>query len=82
METNHQIPSSVNVAGRQITVPQFLKLSTNSVINVENYLNTSIILSNIGAPTSSVEDITSGTIANDEFVDIATTIKTYMDSME
>ena len=80
VETNHQIPSSVNVAGRQITVPQFLKLSTNSVINVENYLNTSIILSNVGAPTSSVEDITSGTIANDEFVDIATTIKTYMDS--
>jgi parallel beta-helix repeat protein len=81
VETNHTLPSSVTISGRQITMPQFLKLSVNSVINIESYLNTSIILDNLGSPTNaSAENITVGTLSNDEFLGIATEINKYIDS--
>lgn len=80
VESNHTLPTNMTVAGRQITVPQFLKLAAKSVINIENYLYTSVILDNVGNPTNHTENITSGTILSEEFVDMATNIKSYMNS--
>ena len=79
VETNHALPSSVTISGRQITMPQFLKISVKAVINIENYLNTSITLDGVGGPTNSTENITSGTVVSDEFLDMANYIKSYID---
>ena len=64
----------------QITIPQFLKLAAKSTINIENYLNASVILESVGNPTNPTENITTGTILNDEFVDMASKIISYMNS--
>jgi parallel beta-helix repeat protein len=80
VDTNHALPSSVTISGTAVTMPQFLKLTANAIINIESYLNTSIILDSAGAPTGPAENITSGTIVNSEFVDMAKYIKSYMDS--
>ncbi len=79
VDTNHALPNTVTIAGLQITMSQFLKLAAKSIINIENYFNTSVILDSVeNPPTSPTENITIGTILNDEFVDIATKIKSYM----
>jgi trimeric autotransporter adhesin len=80
VESNHQLPSNVIISGTTVSMPQFLKLSVKSVLNVYGYLNTSIVLENVGSPTDPKETINSGIILNNEFVDMAKTIKTYMDS--
>ena len=80
VDTNHTLPGSVTISGTVVSMPQFLKLLAKSVINIENYLNASVILDSAGAPAISTENITCGTIFNDEFVDMATYIKSYMDS--
>lgn len=80
VDTNHQLPNNVTISGRQVTMPQFLKLSAISTINIENYLKTSVILETVGAPTSPNENITSGTIYSGEFVDMANRIISYLDT--
>ncbi len=80
VDTNHTLPSGVTISGTAVTVPQFLKLTAKAIINIESYLNTSIILDNAGSPTGPAENITSGTILSDEFVDMANYIRSYMDS--
>lgn len=80
IDTNHTLPSSVNISGNDISMPQFLKLAAKSIINIQNYLNISIILDNVGEPTDSIENITVGTITSYEFVDIANKITSFMNS--
>ncbi len=80
IDTNHALPSNVDISGTQVSMPQFLKLLVNSVINIENYLNTSVILENVGNPSNPTENINIGNIYNSEFVDMATKIKSYMDT--
>jgi parallel beta-helix repeat protein len=80
VDTNHTLPSNVTISGTVVSMPQFLKLTAKAIINIESYLNTSIILDSVGNPTNPTENITSGTIFNDEFVDMANYIKSYMDS--
>lgn len=80
VDNNHQLPNSVNISGRTITMPQFLSLSVDSFINIENYLDTSVTLEDVGAPKNPAENITVGTIYDSEFVNMAKDIKSYMDS--
>lgn len=80
VDINHALPTSVDISGTQISIPQFLNLLVKSVKNIENYLNTSIILENVGNPTNPTENMTIGTILSDEFVDMATKIKSYIDT--
>ena len=80
VDTNHTLPSTVTISGTQVSMPQFLKLAAKSIINIENYLNISVILDSVGNPANPTENITSGTILNGEFVDMAGKIITYMNS--
>ncbi|MGC9517427.1 MAG: pseudomurein-binding repeat-containing protein [Methanomicrobiales archaeon] len=80
VDTNHTLPSSVTISETVISMPQFLNLLSKAVINIESYLNTSIILDSVGNPTNPTENIASGTILSHEFVDIANKILSYMDS--
>jgi len=80
VDTYNQLPASVTISGRQVSMSQFLKLTAQSVINIENYLNTAIILKAVSAPSSPTENITSGTIYSDEFTDIAKNVISYIDS--
>jgi parallel beta-helix repeat protein len=80
VDTYSQLPTSVTISGRQVSMSQFLKLTAQSVINIENYLNTAIILGSVSAPSSPTENIISGTIYSDEFTDIAENVISYIDS--
>ena len=80
IESNHMLPDTITIPGKQINMPQFLQLSTTALLNIESGLNTSIIRGSVKGATNSTEDIVSGDIQNDEYTDIAQYVKNYIDS--
>ncbi|MCE5214782.1 MAG: right-handed parallel beta-helix repeat-containing protein, partial [Methanobacterium sp.] len=80
VDNYHQLPNNITISGHQITMPQFLKLSAQSLINIGNYLNTSVILETVGAPNNPYENITCGVILNSEFMDMANEIISYINT--
>lgn len=80
VDANHALPSSVTILGTQVTMPQFLKLLSKTVINIENYFDVSVTLDSVNSPTGISENITSGAILSSEFTDMATKVLSYIDS--
>lgn len=80
VDTNYQLPANVTISGQQVTMPQYLKISAQSVINIENYSHTSVILEPVRNPSNPTENISSGIILNNEFVDMAHNIISYIDN--
>jgi methionine-rich copper-binding protein CopC len=81
VETNHTLPSTVNVSGKQVNMQQFLELSTTAVSNINNNKsNATITLKDYGNATAPSENITSRNITKAEYLDIANRVKSYMDS--
>lgn len=80
IETNHQLPSSVTISGIQVSMPQFLKLATKAVLNINNEITTSILLGNVGNAPNPTENMTNGIILDDEFIEMASIIKSFTDA--
>ncbi len=82
IETNHELPISISISGIQVSMPQFLKLSTQAVLGIYNKTqNTSLNLGLGGywcMPTE--EKITNGVIVETEYISIANSTKSFMDS--
>jgi hypothetical protein len=78
IETNDCLPNYVTISGRQITMPQFLSLTTTAVLNINASLNTSIILKNFGNAENPLETITNGNVNSTEYLDIANRVKNFM----
>ena len=77
IETHHALPSSITISGEQVTIPQFLKLATTSLLNIKgNYA----FLLNYGVPSTPSENMTSGIINATEFMNIASSVNSFMDS--
>jgi hypothetical protein len=79
VETNHTLPNTVNVAGNQVSMPQFLELLTTALQNINTNSNATIALGNYGNAAASSENITSRNITKTEYLDIANRVKSYMD---
>lgn len=80
VESNNALPGSITISGKQVSMPQYLKLASTALLNIEADLNTSIILENVVSAVNSTEDIASGSIPYMEYMDIAQYAKNYMDS--
>ncbi len=80
IETNHQLPSTVTISGRQINMAQFLKLSTTSVINIKGNVYAPIALENYSNPTYPQENMTNWMIYDSDLVDIANRVIPYMNT--
>ncbi|MDP3610480.1 MAG: cysteine peptidase family C39 domain-containing protein, partial [Rubrivivax sp.] len=78
IESNHQLPSSVNISGIQVNMPQFLKLAAQSVVNADSGLDDLIVLGDYGAVPGHVENMTDDEL-DSEYVSIADEILDYMD---
>jgi hypothetical protein len=80
VEKNDRLPNFVEINGKNITMPQFLKLLTTSLVQINGNKLTSIALKSAGAPSSPSEDVKSGNIDKSGYVDLANRILKYMDS--
>ncbi len=80
IEINHTLPGNTNVGENQVTMPQYLKLSTTAVLNINASSNATIpIISYSSAPSPS-ENITSINVSKAEYLNIASRVKSYMDT--
>ncbi|MGB9979555.1 Ig-like domain-containing protein [Methanobacterium sp.] len=79
VETNHTLPNTVNVGGNQVSMPQFLELSTTALLNINSNSNAPIALGNYNSAAAPSENITSRNITKTEYLDIANRVKSYID---
>ncbi|MDP2836505.1 MAG: NosD domain-containing protein, partial [Methanobacteriaceae archaeon] len=79
VESNHQLPSSVNISGIMVNMPQFLKLAVESVVNADSGLDDLIVLGDYGTVPSHVENMTDYDVLDLEYLSIADEILDYMD---
>ncbi len=80
IETNKKMPSYVTISGTQVTMSQFLKLLTSDLINVNSGSKASITLSSATAPGSTVNTLKAGNIQKSEYLKIANSINSFMNT--
>lgn len=80
VESNHTLPGSVDIAGNQFSMSQFLELLTTALLNINSGSMADIPIKNYGNPSSPSENITLTNVDKTEYLDIANRAKNYMDS--
>ncbi|OPY25910.1 MAG: Pseudomurein-binding repeat protein [Methanobacterium sp. PtaU1.Bin242] len=79
VETNNKLPNYVTISNYQVTLPQFLELLTDSLIQI-NSGSTSVTIKTVGNPTSSSESLKSGNIYKTEYLNLAQKINDIMET--
>ncbi|MDP3066101.1 MAG: pseudomurein-binding repeat-containing protein [Methanobacteriaceae archaeon] len=80
IEENQKLPNFVTISSLQVSMPQFLYLLTAATSQANSGVLTSTALKSAADPTGPLEDMKNGTINKSEFVDLASRIKSFMDS--
>jgi len=80
VETNHTLPSNVNINGTTVNMPQFLKLITTTITNINGKLNSTVVLQNYNAAPNPSETITGGIISSKDYLSLANNIISFMDT--
>lgn len=79
VDTNHKLPSSVNVSGNNVNMSNYLGLSTSAILSINKSSNTAITIKSFGKASSPSETFTTGTISKAEYLDMANRVRSYMD---
>ena len=79
VDTNHKLPSSVNISGNNVNMSNYLGASTSAVLNISKGSNTAITIKNFGSAASPSETITTQTVSKAEYLDMANRVRSYMD---
>ena len=80
MDTNKKMPSYVTISGKQVTMAQFLKLLTSDLLNVNSGSKSSITWTAIGTPSSTTNTVKAGNIQKSEYLKIATSINSFINT--
>ena len=80
IDQNQKLPNYVTISNTQISMPQFLELLNNVLLQINCNKNTLIALNNETKPPSPSEDLESGDINKSEYIDLASEIQNFMDS--
>ncbi|HEY0196627.1 MAG TPA: pseudomurein-binding repeat-containing protein, partial [Methanobacterium sp.] len=80
IETNHKLPNYVTIGTTKVTMPQFLKLLTTGLIQVNKGTTTQIKLTSVSTPTKTSESLKSGNIGKTEYLNIASRIQSYINT--
>ncbi len=75
---NHKLPTSVNVAGQTVTMPQLLKLLVTATLNINKSNMNPVTVGAVGNPPSSGGVYASGKLYN--YITIAGNINTFINS--
>ncbi|HEX7467884.1 MAG TPA: hypothetical protein VF324_04775, partial [Methanobacterium sp.] len=79
VDTNHKLPDYVTIGGIQVNMPSFLKLLTNSVLQINNGSNTPIDYLVFNPAPIPRDSIKNGEMAKAEYLKIAADVKSFMD---
>jgi transglutaminase-like putative cysteine protease len=77
---NHRLPNYVTISGVQIQMPEFLNLLVKALLNINSGTNSSVTSDNFTSPSKSSENITSGNIYSSQYLKMASSIASFMES--
>ena len=80
VETNRTLPNYVTIGTTQVQMPDFLKLLTSALLQINSGTNNPIVLKSFTAPTSPKDSLAAGNMLKSEYLKIASDVKNYMDS--
>jgi transglutaminase-like putative cysteine protease len=80
IQNNQKLPEYVTINGLNVGMPSFLELLTTAVLQVNNGNTTSIDYNVFGSSQSPTEQVNSGNLYKNEYIELASRIKSYMDS--
>jgi len=80
VESNNRLPNFITINSYQVTMPQFLQLMTQNILNIYNGLKSTVTLSTVSSPSSATGNFTSANIYKSEYIKIATSVDSFIDS--
>ena len=80
IETNHKLPNYVTIGTTQVEMPEFLKLLTAGLLQINNGTTTSITLKDINSAAKPSESVKSGNITKSSYLDLAKRVNTFIDA--
>ena len=80
INTNHTLPSNTSVGGNQVDMPQYLKLSTGAVLNINAGSSASIPIESYSPAPSPSETITPTTMDKTGYLELASRVQSFMDT--
>lgn len=80
VEINKKLPNYVTINKVQVTMPQFLSLMTKNVIYINSGISKSVTTTNIKNASTATETVKSGTLTKTEYISLAKTINSYINS--
>lgn len=72
---NDRLPNYVTISGKKVTMPQFLQLTTKSLLNTNEGPSGSAALKTVQSPSSSTETLKSGKLSETEYLNLAKSIQ-------
>lgn len=80
VEFNSALPHRVNVAGQQLTIPQFIQVTAQGLININSGNTSSLTTATVNPATMPVENITPGKINKSEYLNLALNLVQFTNS--
>ncbi len=80
VETNKRLPNYVTIGTVQVEMPDFLKLLTAGLLQINSGTNTPITLKSVNNATTPTENIKSGSITKSSYLDLAKRVNAYIDA--
>ena len=80
VEMNHTLPTGVGVGENQVSMSQYLQLSTTAVLNINNNSNATIPITSCNNPAYPSETTGSRNINKTEYLDIANRVNTFINN--
>jgi uncharacterized protein YpmS len=80
IDINSKLPSYVTINNIQVSMPQFLQLMINNLININSGTKPSVNLQNVNSPLSTTENMKIGMLTKSEFITLAQSIKSTISS--
>jgi hypothetical protein len=77
--SKNRLPNTVKISTYQVTMPQFLQLLTEGLLQVSSGSKSPVILETVNAPKNPVGTFKSGNIYKSEYLSLAKTIKSSID---
>ncbi len=80
IDNNNRLPNTVTIASKQVTMAEFLRLMTASVLQLNSNQNNPIPLKNVNNPAGFTNNFTNGNINQTEYMNIAQRIASFINS--
>lgn len=79
-ETNYRLPNYVTTSSGQLSMSQFLYVLATGTTQANTGSTTPITIKTVTSPPNPIEQLKSGTIAKSEYLNLAKTIKNFVDT--